>query len=104
MLLCGNVYIWTRIGADMPASTTLTVRISSKTKDQLGRLARRTSRTKSFLAGRAIADYVEREIEIIEGIEQGLADIEAGRTITHEKAMRRIRATIERAARKKART
>jgi predicted transcriptional regulator len=85
----------------MPASATLTVRISSKTKDQLGRLARRTSRTRSFLAGQAIADYVEREFEIVEGIKRGLDDVEAGRTIPHDKAMRRIRAIIERAARKK---
>jgi predicted transcriptional regulator len=90
------------IGADMPVTTTLTVRISSKTKDRLGRLARRTSRTRSFLAGRAIADFVEREFEIVEGIRQGLEDIEAGRTIPHDKAMRRVRATIARAARKKA--
>jgi predicted transcriptional regulator len=90
------------MGAGMAATTTLTVRISSKTKDQLGRLARRTSRTRSFLAGRAIADYVEREFEIVEGIKRGLEDIEAGRTIPHDKAMRRIRATIARAARKKA--
>ena len=88
----------------MPATTTLTVRISSKTKNQLGRLARRTSRTRSFLAGRAIADYVEREIEIVEGIRQGLEDAEAGRTIPHDTVMRRIRAKIARAARKKART
>lgn len=86
----------------MSATTTLTVRIPSKTKNQLGRLARRTSRTKSFLAGRAIADYVEREIEIVEGIKRGLEDIEAGRTISHDKAMRHIRATIARAGRKKA--
>jgi predicted transcriptional regulator len=87
----------------MPATTTLTVRISSKTKNQLGRLARRTSRTRSFIAGRAIADYVEREFEIVEGIKRGLDDVEAGRTIPHDKAMRRVRAIIARAARKKAR-
>jgi predicted transcriptional regulator len=86
----------------MPATTTLTVRISSKTKDQLARLARRTSRTRSFLAGRAIADYVEREFEIVEGIRTALEDVEAGRTIPHDKAMRRVRAVIARAARKKA--
>jgi predicted transcriptional regulator len=88
----------------MTATTTLTVRISSKTKDQLGRLARRTSRTRSFLAGRAIADYVEREIEIVEGIRRGLEDIEAGRTTPHDKVMRRIRARIALAAKKKAKT
>jgi predicted transcriptional regulator len=86
----------------MAATTTLTVRISSKTKSQLGRLARRTSRTRSFLAGRAITDYVERELEIVEGIKRGLDDVEAGRTIPHDKAMHRIRAVIARATRRKA--
>ena len=44
----------------MSAGTTLTVRLSPEVKDRLGELAARTRRTKSFLAGEAIADYVAR--------------------------------------------
>ena len=86
----------------MPASSTLTVRLPSKVKDQLGRLAKQTNRTKSYLAGDAIADYVRRELEIVEGIKRGLEDMKAGRVIPHAEAMRRLRATAKRAAKRRA--
>ena len=75
-------------------STTLTVRVSPALKDELDRLATLTQRTKSFLAGEAIADYVARELAVVEGIERGLEDRRAGRVVTHEEAMRRIDAVI----------
>lgn len=78
----------------MPASVTLTIRLSTEAKEQLHRLAEATHRTKSFLAAEAIAKYVARESEIIEGIEQGLADMKAGRVVPHDKAMARLAATI----------
>jgi predicted transcriptional regulator len=78
-------------------SATLTLRLPPKLKARLGELAERTRRTKSFLAGEAIAGYVERELEIIVGIERGLEDMKAGRVVSHERAMTDIDATIERA-------
>jgi predicted transcriptional regulator len=80
-------------------SETVTIRIDSATKARLEELAQHTRRTKSFLAGEAIADYVERELAIVEGIKRGLADIEAERTVPHEEVKRRVMTTIERAAR-----
>jgi len=77
------------------ASTTLTVRLPAELKDRLGELAERTRRTKSFLAGEAIGDYVEREMAIVAGIERGLDDMKAERVVPHDKAMRRIRKTID---------
>ena len=71
-------------------SETVTVRLDSATKSRLEELARHTRRTKSFLAGEAIADYVERELAVVAGIQRGLDDIKAGRTIPHETAKRRI--------------
>jgi predicted transcriptional regulator len=41
-------------------------------------------RTKSCLAGEAIADFVARELAIIEGIDRGLADMRAGRVLPHQ--------------------
>jgi predicted transcriptional regulator len=38
--------------------------------------------------------HVEREAEIIEGIERGLADMKAGRLVPHDEAMARLEATI----------
>lgn len=82
----------------MPASTTMTIRISTDVKDKLGRLAEDTRRSKSFLAGEAVEAYVERELEIIDGIRRGIADVEAGRVVPHEVAMNEVYATIESAA------
>ena len=41
------------------------------------------------------------ELAIIEGIRHGLEDMNAGRVVPHAIAMRRLRATIARAARKR---
>ncbi len=79
------------------ASTTLTVRLPPELKDRLGKLAERTRRTKSFLAGEAIAGYVERELEIVASIERGLDDMRAGRVVSHEDVMADIDATIKKA-------
>ncbi len=79
------------------ASTTLTVRLTLELKDRLGKLAEHTHRTRSFLAGEAIAGYVERELEIVAGIERGLADMNAGRVVPHEDVMADIEATIKKA-------
>ncbi len=76
-------------------STTLTVRLPSELKDRLGELAERTRRTKSFLAWEAISGYVERELEIVAGIEHGLDDMKAGRVVPHEDVMADIDATIK---------
>ena len=76
----------------------VTVSLDSETEFRLERLAQRTKRTKSFLAGKAIADYVERELAIVEAIERGLSDVEAGRVTPHDEAMRRLRDTVKRAA------
>jgi predicted transcriptional regulator len=78
----------------MPASATLTIRLTPEAKERLSRIAAATHRTKSFLAAEAIGRYVEREAEIIEGVERGLADMKAGRLAPHEEAMARLEATI----------
>ena len=78
----------------MSESETLTVRLASATKDRLGQLAAQTNRTKSYLAAEAIAAYVDRELEIVSGIERGLADMKAGRVVSHIDAMAHIRQTV----------
>jgi predicted transcriptional regulator len=88
----------------MPASTstTMTIRVRPDVKEKLDRIAADTQRSKSFLAGEAVAAYVERELEIIDGIKRGLADAAAGRVIPHEQAVAEMRAVVEDAKRRKA--
>jgi len=82
------------------SSETVTIRVASETKARLEELALHTRRSKSFLAGEAIAGYVERELAIIEGIKRGLADMEAGRVTPHAEAMARLRKTVADASRR----
>jgi predicted transcriptional regulator len=88
----------------MAATTTMTIRLSEATKEKLERLARGTRRSKSFLAGEALSAYVERELEIVEGIQRGLADVAAGRVVPHAQVVAEARQIIGKAkeARKKA--
>lgn len=86
----------------MPDSTTMTIRVSNDLKERLGRLAHDTRRSKSFLAAEAVSAYVDRELEIIEGIQRGLDDVKAGRVVSHADAMDEIEAAIEAAQSEKA--
>jgi predicted transcriptional regulator len=85
----------------MAASTTMTIRVRPDVKEKLDRIATGTRRSKSFLAGEAVAAYVDREVEIIEGIERGMADAEAGRVVPHDEAMAEIYALIDAAEAKR---
>lgn len=82
-------------GDEMTTSTTMTIRLDPQLKAKLGRLADGTRRSRSFLAAEAVAAYVNRELAIIEGIERGLADVEAGRTVSHADAMASVRQVID---------
>ena len=68
----------------MGASTTMTIRVTPGLKEKLGRLAHSTRRTRSYLAAEAVEAYVNRELRVIEGIQRGLADMEAGRVTPHD--------------------
>lgn len=85
----------------MPASITMTIRVSPEVKEKLDRIATSTRRSKSFLAGEAVAAYVDRELEIVEGIKRGLADAKAGRVVPHEQVMAEARQIIADAKRKR---
>lgn len=73
----------------------MTIRVSTETKRKLERLAADTRRSKSFLAGEAVAAYVERELAIIDGVQRGLADVEAGRVVPRDAAMDEVQAVID---------
>lgn len=83
----------------MSSSPALTVRLTPEITDQLARLSDTAKRTPSVLAAEAIGAYVAREIRIVEGIERGLSDMNAGRLVSHEDAMAEIDAMIEMAER-----
>jgi predicted transcriptional regulator len=83
----------------MSASATMTIRIPADVKEKLDRLAHGARRSRSYLAAEAVSAYVARELEIIEGVQRGLADVAAGRVVSHDDAMAEIRQAIEAADR-----
>lgn len=75
----------------MSASTTVTVRIPSKLKKRLTKLADATARSSSWLAAHALQVYVEDQEWQVAAVRAGLRDLEAGRTVSHEKVTRWLR-------------
>jgi RHH-type transcriptional regulator, rel operon repressor / antitoxin RelB len=65
-------------------TTTLSVRIDAGTKKQLETLARRTRRSKSFLAAEAITAFVEAETWHLVEIQAGLEELDACRGAAHK--------------------
>ena len=78
---------------------TLSITVPDGTRDKLDRLARATGRSAPDHAAAAMAGHVERELAIVESIERGLADMRAGRTVSHDDVMIEVDAVIERLGR-----
>jgi predicted transcriptional regulator len=64
---------------------TLSIRIDTGTKKRLEVLSKRSKRSKSFLAAEAIARYVKCEEWQLGEIQAGLAELDAGHGVSHEK-------------------
>lgn len=58
-------------------TTTLTLRVPTTVKEQLDKLADATHRSKSYLAGEAIRQYLELEVWQIGEIQQALKEADA---------------------------
>lgn len=70
---------------------TLSIRLDVATKQRLDLLAKRSQRSKSFLAAEAIAAYVEAEEWQLREIQTGLEELDAGRGISHEQVTKWLR-------------
>ena len=66
-------------------SETLSVRIDSETKRRLDTLAKRSNRSKSFLAAEAIAAYVDSEEWQVGEVHAAIQDLDDGNGVSHEK-------------------
>jgi RHH-type rel operon transcriptional repressor/antitoxin RelB len=64
---------------------TLSIRIDAATKKRLDSLSKRSKRSKSFLAAEAIAAYVESEEWQLGELQAGMAELDSGQTVSHEK-------------------
>ena len=64
---------------------TLSIRIDLEIKRRLDALSKRSNRSKSFLAGQAISAYVEAEEWQLGEVQAGIADLDSGQEVSHEK-------------------
>ena len=78
----------------MTTSTTITIRVTTESKERLEHLARMTRRSRSFLAAEAVDRYLDREQAIIVGIKRGQADVAAGHLVTNDAAFAELTAAI----------
>lgn len=65
--------------------TTLTLRISEETNAALDALADATDRSKSYLAQRAVEEYLALNAWQVQAIREGIEDTEAGQLVEHAK-------------------
>jgi predicted transcriptional regulator len=79
----------------MAETTTITIRIPLELRADLDRLGEITKRSRSYLAAEALEIYARNELEIVEGIMEGIADVEAGRVHTSEEVMAEMDRILE---------
>jgi RHH-type transcriptional regulator, rel operon repressor / antitoxin RelB len=72
----------------MSDTVMLSVRIPSSLAKPLATLAGATDRTRTYVAARAIEEYVDSEEETLAEIREGLAQADAGETVSHADALR----------------
>ncbi len=63
----------------------LSVRIDADTKNRLEALSKQSRRSKSFLAAEAITAFVDSEEWQLGEIRDGIAELDSGQTVSHEK-------------------
>jgi len=64
---------------------TLSIRIDAETKKRLDALSKLSKRSKSFLAAEAITAFVDAEEWQLGEIRDGIAELDSGQTVSHEK-------------------
>lgn len=72
----------------MPETVMLSLRIPSALAKRLATVAEATERSRTYVAARAIEEYVESEEETLAKIREGLAQADAGETVSHTEALR----------------
>ena len=85
----------------MPAakSVTITARIPAALAKKLEAYAKAAKRTRSWVVEDILDRYVDDEMAIVEAVNEGIRELDAGLGIPHEEAMRQLRSHI--AARKR---
>lgn len=79
------------------AAETMHVRLPDQIRENLEKLAAATNRPRTYHVTVALERYLQEEIWQIAHIQQGLADLDAGRATSHEEVMAEGRDIVARA-------
>lgn len=75
-------------------SVTVTARIPAALAKRLEAYAKAAKRTRSWVIEDILDRHVDEEMRIVEAINVGLRELEAGLGVPHEEAMRQLKAHI----------
>jgi predicted transcriptional regulator len=75
-------------------SVTITARIPAALARKLEAYAKAARRTRSWVVEDILDRYVDGEMAIVESINEGLRELDAGLGVPHEEALRQVRAHI----------
>ncbi len=75
----------------MKKTTSLSIRVPEELSERLDALAKATDRSKSFLAVQAIEEFVTIQEWQVAAIDEGIAEADAGKVVSHEKAVEELR-------------
>ncbi|WP_300542217.1 CopG family ribbon-helix-helix protein [Maricaulis sp.] len=78
----------------------ISIRIDDAALGKLDDLAKTQDRSRNWVVKEALQQYFDRQDWILEAIEDGIRDADAGNVVPHEQVMAEVNAIIE-AARKK---
>ena len=65
------------------SSTTFTVRVETKVKKRLEKLAKSTGRSRSYLAAEALTEYLDVNEWQVAGVKRAVASLDRGEGIAH---------------------
>ncbi len=77
----------------------MTISITPMIEEKLNLVASLTNSDRNTVLKNLISASLDEKLKRLAAIQEGLDDIEAGRTVDHEEAMREIRAEIARVRR-----
>ena len=72
----------------------ITVRTDPETLERLDRLASALDRSRNYLVNQALRAYLDQQAWQIEEIKAGLAELDRGEGVPHEKAMADLEARL----------
>ena len=78
----------------MSNSIVVTTRLDAETIDLVDRVASAGGHSRSKFVARAVAEAVRREAAFLDFVQEGLDDLDAGRTVPHEVVMAELDAMI----------